>query len=86
MLKYVALEYMGNYCILDVVNFGTEEDHFKNLSQFKISNDFSGTRLKFKRLVLDIRTLEKIKKSKEEKEEFERCAELRDNILFLKKL
>jgi len=73
------------YYRLDLVGFGRLDDYNINLSKFEISENFSGTKLRFKIIEINTASLEALLLIRKVEQQFERCAELRDNIKFLNK-
>ena len=69
------LDYEDDLFILDLREFEVN-DHFKNLSQFIISKEFHGTKLKFKKWGFTDDSLRQLILLHENLEEYENCGEL----------
>ena len=75
------LEVDDEIYVLEPIEFGSRNDHFKNLIQFSVSPEFFGTRMKLKRCEASF--IDQILEEKIIGEEYEQCAELRDIKFFL---
>ena len=73
------------YYRLDLIGFGKLDNYSINLSRFESSKDFWGTKLRLKIIEINTASLEALLLIKIEEQQYERCAELRDNIKFLNK-
>ena len=71
------LESEGETYILDSSEFERNEQ-FENSFESRISNEFTGVRLKLKKIPDDRVKLEKLRIKKEAEEKYEHCAELRN--------
>lgn len=69
--------------LLDLNEFGNPKEHFMNQFVLQNSEDFYGTKAKFKKVKASINNLERLRRSFETSEEYERCAELRDAKKFI---
>ncbi len=73
------------YYRIDLVGFGELNDYNANLSRFENSSGFHGTKWRFKIREINEASLEALKIIRQDEEQYERCAELRDIDDFLNK-
>lgn len=74
------------YNRIDLVGFGELNDYNVNLSRFESSSGFHGTKWRFKIREINRASLEALKIIRQDEQQYERCAELRDINDFLNKI
>lgn len=77
------LEFEKKYYIIDLLGFGEEASYFTNLSKIENSNNFWGTKLRFKIRETNKHLIEAQKIILEKDEQYERCIELMNNYQFI---
>lgn len=72
------LEVSNIFSILTLDNFEKIEDYFSNAVRFEISENFTGTKLRFKRTEITTTLIEAYQTIRKDEENYESCIELQN--------